>query len=273
LTLSTKIRQSFLAGLLALAPLYITLKILSILWGLVDKPLGERINLLIQQTTGTDVHIPGLGIVCTLLIVLGIGWLTRMVFFKRLLGLVDKLIDQVPIVRSLYNASRQIVVPFTDKNHLPFSEVVLCEYPMAGRYTLGMVAKRQLSSDPDDDRIVVFFPSNHLHLGYPVVVSKHDVQVLDMTIEEAIKFFVSCGVVGNEQLLKAQGELVTMGARDLGPLALRKTNVEALLANGAHQQPRAALVHRAARVVAVQGVDVEAPGLEHPLDLGREHEP
>ncbi|MES2642751.1 MAG: DUF502 domain-containing protein [Myxococcota bacterium] len=207
-SVSGSIRQSFLAGLLALLPLYITWKILAIVFNLVDGPLGGRINALISYLTGTELNIPGLGLLVTGLIVLAIGWLTRMVFFKNILAVIETGIERVPIVRSLYNASRQIVVPFTDKHALPFSEVVLVEYPMVGRHTLGLVAKRRITGDPDDPRVVVFFPSNHLHLGYPVVLHRDDLTPIDMSVEEAVKFFVSCGVIGDDKLIRSGGELI-----------------------------------------------------------------
>src|SRR5688500_11039829 len=194
-SLGSALRQSFVAGLLVIAPLGITLYVLWFVFDHVDAPLGDRINAVLQQTVGLDVHIPGLGILATLAIVLAVGWLTRIAVFRYLVRLIEKVIGAVPIVRSLYNASRQIVTPFTNHDVLPFSEVAMVEYPMKGRYTIGMIARQRVSDDPDDDRVVVFFPSNHLHLGYPVVLSRKDVQVIDMTLDEAIKFMVSCGVV------------------------------------------------------------------------------
>lgn len=213
MSVSSSVRQSFLAGLLALLPLYITWKILAIVFNLVDGPLGGRINTLLSYLSGMKLQIPGLGLLVTALIVVAIGWLTRMVFFKRILTMIENMIERVPIVRSLYNASRQIVVPFTDKHKLPFSEVVLVEYPMVGRHTLGLVAKRNITSDPDDPRVVVFFPSNHLHLGYPVVLHRDDLTPIDMSVEEAVKFFVSCGVIGDDKLIRSGGELI-----DIEPL-------------------------------------------------------
>lgn len=206
-TWAQTLRQSFLAGLLVLAPLSITLYILWFVFDHVDAPLGDRINALIHSLTGIDFHIPGLGILATVLLVLAIGALTRVAVFRVLLKMVERTIERVPLVRSLYNASRQIVVPFTEKDALPFSEVVLVEYPMKGRYTLGMVARNKISEDPTDDRIVVFFPSNHLHLGYPVVLSRHDVLPIAMSVEEAIKFFVSCGVVAENRLFLARAAI------------------------------------------------------------------
>jgi uncharacterized membrane protein len=199
------LRQSFIAGLLALLPLYITGRILLFLFELVDGPLGNRINELFKATLGLSVHIPGLGLIGTLLIVVAVGWLMRMVLFQRVMGWLEEAIGKLPLVRSLYSASRQIVVPFTDQSKLPFSQVVLVEYPMKGRWTLGLVAKAKVTDDPNDPRMVVFFPSNHLHLGYPVMLSRHEVQEIDMTVEEAVKFFVSCGVVGDDRLLLQKG--------------------------------------------------------------------
>lgn len=203
-SLGSALRQSFVAGLLVIAPLGITLYVLWFVFDHVDAPLGDRINAGLQQTVGLDVHIPGLGVLATLAIVLVVGWLTRIAVFRYLVRLIEKVIGAVPIVRSLYNASRQIVTPFASRDALPFSEVALVEYPMKGRFTIGLVARQRVSSDPDDDRIVVFFPSNHLHLGYPVVLSRKDVQIVDMTLDEAIKFMVSCGVVAENDHFRAR---------------------------------------------------------------------
>ena len=211
-TLAASLRQSFLAGLLALLPLYITTKVLGIVFGLIDGPLGKLIDGVIHQTTGRDLHIPGLGLLGTALLVVLVGWLTRKVFFKQLLGLVEAVIDRVPIVRSLYNASRQIVSPFTGKEKLPFSKVCLVEYPMAGRHTLGLVAKERVTDEPGDNRMVVFFPSNHLHLGYPVILPASDVTIIDMSVEDAVKFFVSCGVIGNDSVVRQNGEIIGLPA-------------------------------------------------------------
>jgi uncharacterized membrane protein len=208
-SLASSIRQSFLAGLLALLPIFITYKILAIVFQMVDGALGTHLNRILRTLTGQpNLHIPGLGLLVTVLLVLLIGWATRLVVFKRVFQWIESGIERVPVVRSLYNASRQIVVPFTDKAKLPFSQVVLVEYPMPGRHTIGLVAKTRVTDDPDDDRVVVFFPSNHLHLGYPVVMHRSDMTVIDMSVEEAVKFFVSCGVIGDDKLVRTNGRLI-----------------------------------------------------------------
>lgn len=202
---SDSLRDYFLSGLLALLPLFITLQVLSIVFVAVDGVLGKRTDALLSMIFDRPVHVPGLGLMLTALLVLVIGFLAKRIFFKRIIGAVESGIERLPVVRSLYNASRQIVAPFTGGAKQPFQRVVLVEYPMVGRWTLGLVAKEHASAMEGDDRLVVFFPSNHLHLGYPVIMSRHEVVDIDMSVEEAIKFFVSCGVVGHEKLLMSGG--------------------------------------------------------------------
>ncbi len=200
------LRRYFLTGLLALLPLFITFQVLSIVLGTVDGVLGKRTDALLSVLFARPIHVPGLGLVVTAALVLVIGILANKLFFKRMISSIESGIERLPVVRSLYNASRQIVAPFTGESKQPFRRVVLVEYPMVGRWTLGFVAKENASALEGDDRLVVFFPSNHLHLGYPVILSRHDVTDIDMSVEEAVKFFVSCGVVGHEKLLMSGGE-------------------------------------------------------------------
>lgn len=213
-SLSSSLRQSFLAGVLVILPIYITWKVMAVVFSMVDGPLGTGINAGIRAATGSQIHIPGLGVLATVAIVLLAGWLTRRVFFKRALVAFEAFLLRIPIVRSLYNASRQIVSPFADEtSKLPFSKVILAEYPMKGRFTVGLLAKETVSDEPEDDRCVVFFPSNHLHLGYPVILSRHEVHVIDMSVEEAVKFFVSCGVIGDDKLVRHHGKLLGLADR------------------------------------------------------------
>lgn len=220
------LKQVFLSGLLALLPIFITWRVLALIFHAVDGPLGARIDALLtflaRELPGGPylvpglsnaeglVHVPGLGILATIAIVLGIGWLARLVVFRLVFGWFERTIDLIPGVRTLYHASRQIVTTFTEARNIPFTQVVLAEYPMPGRLTMGLMAKEHVTGDADDDRVVVFFPSNHLHLGYPVILSRREVQPIDMPVEDAIKFFVSCGVIGDEKLLTWKGEPVRM---------------------------------------------------------------
>jgi uncharacterized membrane protein len=207
-SLGESLRRSFVAGIVALLPLFITWKIVAAGFGLVDGVLGNRLDQAISWAIGVPVHVPGLGLIVTVVLVVIAGLLTRKVFFKEIMRGVESLIERVPGVRSLYNAARQVVTPFTEGSKLPFSQVVIVEYPMPGRFTIGLLAKERVSQVEGDDRVVVFFPSNHLHLGYPVLLHRREVQPIDMSVEDAVKFFVSCGVIADEKLVTSDGRVV-----------------------------------------------------------------
>ena len=196
-TLAKKLRQSFIAGLLVLLPVLVTYKILAFAFVAVDGLFGPTINRLLSHTIPDwDLYLPGVGIVTTLLVVLGIGWFTRYLAFKRIVHWAEAGIERIPLASTIYKGVKQVVSPFTDgKEALPFTNVVMIEYPMPARYTLGFLTLDRVDGGRDDDLVVVFLPSNHLHLGYPVIMPRSQVHPIDMTPEEAIKYLVSCGAV------------------------------------------------------------------------------
>jgi uncharacterized membrane protein len=198
-TLAKTLRQSFIAGLLVLLPVLVTYKILAFAFVAVDGLFGPTINRLLSHTIPDwDLYLPGVGIVTTLLVVLGIGWFTRYLAFKRIVAWAEAGIERIPLASTIYKGVKQVVSPFTGKSDaLPFTNVVMIEYPMPGRYSLGLLTCERVESGRGDDNdfVVVFLPSNHLHLGYPVIMARSQVHPIDMTPEEAIKYLVSCGAV------------------------------------------------------------------------------
>lgn len=196
--LAHTLRQSFIAGLLALLPVYVTVRLILFAFELLDGALGHAVNALLGLgIPGWDRYVPGLGLLATVAVVTAVGWLLRYLLFKRVVQAVDGLLERIPIVRSIHHATRQFIDLLRGAQATPFQQVVLFEYPMPGRYTVGLLAREQVDDGRGgaDDLVVVFVPSNHLHLGYPVLVRRSEVRPVDMKIEDAIKFFVSCGVL------------------------------------------------------------------------------
>jgi uncharacterized membrane protein len=195
-SLGTKVKQSFIAGLLVLLPVFVTWKILSFAFTGVDGVLGKPINNLLSHAfPGWDLYLWGVGTLTTLLMVLGIGTFTRYVAFKRIVGWGEAILARIPIARTIYNAVKQVLSQFMGKDTLPFTKVVMIEYPMPGRYMLALLTNEQVDDTRAgaDDLVVVFVPSNHLHLGHPVIVPRSHAHPIDMTPEEGIKYLVSAG--------------------------------------------------------------------------------
>ncbi len=196
--LGATLRQSFLAGLLVLLPVLVTYKVLYFAFVAVDGLFGPTINKVLSHTIDDwDYYVPGVGILTTLLVVLGIGYFTRYLAFTRIVAWAESMLERIPIARTIYSAVKQVVTPFAGKQALPFSKVVMIEYPMPGRYMLGLLSNEQVDDGRGgaDDLVVVFVPSNHLHLGHPVMVPRSHAHPMDMTTEEAVKYLVSAGSV------------------------------------------------------------------------------
>jgi uncharacterized membrane protein len=197
-TFAATLRQSFIAGLLVLLPVLVTYKILYFAFVAVDGLFGPAINRILSHTIDDwNLYLPGVGILTTILFVLGIGYFTRYVAFKNLVAWAETGIERIPVARTIYGAVKQAVSPFTGKQALPFSKVVMIEYPMPGRYMLALLSNESVddSRGGADDLVVVFVPSNHVHLGHPVMVPRSHAHPIDMTPEEAIKYLVSAGSV------------------------------------------------------------------------------
>lgn len=197
-TIGSTLRQSFIAGLLVLLPVFVTVRVLYFVFEILDGALGKTLNRVLHVwIPGFEGYIPGIGLLATLLVVVGVGWFTRFVYVKQLLGAVDGLLSRIPFAKSIYNASKQFLELLRGSANLPFRHVVMIEYPMPGIWTMGLLARDQVDDGQAGaaDMVVVFVPSNHLHLGYPVVMPREKVRPIQMKPEDAIKFFVSCGVL------------------------------------------------------------------------------
>lgn len=198
-------RQSFVAGLLALLPVYVTVRLLVFAFEVLDGAIGKTLNRGLELLVpGWNLYVPGLGLLATVVLVTLVGWLLRYLVFKRVVSAVEDLLTRIPVVRSVHAASKQFIDLLRGTQSTPFRQVVLIEYPMPGRWTVGLLARDQVDDGRDgaDDLVVVFVPSNHLHLGYPVVMPRKEVRPLDMKIEDAIKFFVSCGVLLQDPIVR-----------------------------------------------------------------------
>jgi uncharacterized membrane protein len=124
-----------------------------------------------------------------------VGLLAQNYLGRRLVRLVELIFDRLPFIRTVYSVVRQLIEPFSSEGGKSFRQVVMIEYPMKGRFAIGFVANENAGKMRQNSLVTVFLPSNHLHLGYLVVMPAKDVISLDYSVEEALKMVVSCGIV------------------------------------------------------------------------------
>jgi len=192
------LRRQFLAGVIVIVPLILTLMVLKFFFGGVDSlfiPL--EVKLL-----GTK--IPGLGFLATLVIIYLVGVLASNVIGSRLIRLWDLLFTKTPLVRTVYGASKQLLEGLTLPDKKAFQRAVLVQYPRLGAYALGFTSTRLevWLGDSKKDLVAVFIPSTPAPFtGFVILFPKEEVIQLELPIEQALKFIVSGGIVSPKELL------------------------------------------------------------------------
>jgi uncharacterized membrane protein len=188
------LKNTFITGLFVLIPIIVTF------W--VVKTVLSAVNNLILpyiEELGVPVpHIPGLGILVTLSIIFLLGLLAQNYFGKRLLEYWDKFISKIPIVSSIYNATKQTMETlFSHKEN--FSKVALVRYPHKDTFALGFVANELKICN--EHCYIVFVPAAiNPTSGFAIMVKEEDLILTDLTIEEATRTILSGGLVIKKQI-------------------------------------------------------------------------
>jgi len=191
------LRRYFIAGLLVWIPLGITLWVLNTLVTLMDQSL-----LLLPENLRTDAlfgfHVPGMGIVLTVVIVVATGALTANFFGRQLLAFGDSMLSHIPIVRSIYGGVKQISDTLFSPEGKAFRHAVLVRYPHPGTWTVALVTgspQHELARILGPDQISVFVPTTpNITAGFFLVVPRADTIPLEMSVDDALKYIISMGV-------------------------------------------------------------------------------
>jgi uncharacterized membrane protein len=185
------LRSWFIAGLLVWIPLAATLLVIRFLVGLLDTSL-----LLIPPSIRPD--IPGLGVILSIALVFGTGALIANILGAKLWAWAEVQLDRIPLVRSLYGGTKKLAETLFSESSSSFKKVVMVEWPRAGVWAIGFQAGEpipEVVTHAGQDLIAVFVPTAPIpSSGYLMQVPRDSVTVLDMTIEEAMRYIVSLGV-------------------------------------------------------------------------------
>lgn len=190
------LRKYLMAGVAVSAPILITVLVVNWLVDLSDRAL----NLLpprfhAEALFGT--HIPGLGVILALAALILIGALTTNFIGKRLMLWFDALLAQVPVVRSIYGAVKQLMEAVVGKGGKAFRQVVLVPFPQAGQWTIGFVTgETPLPVPGNGPKVAVFVATTpNPTSGWLLFVDRKDLIELDMSVEEGMKVVVSGGMI------------------------------------------------------------------------------
>jgi uncharacterized membrane protein len=193
-----RLRRYIVAGILVWLPIGVTLLLLRILVGMLDRSL-----VLIPEQYRPEViigfAIPGLGIVLTLLILLITGVLAANIVGRSMVGMWESLLERIPVVRSIYSAAKNFAEMVFSDSSQSFKKVLLIQYPRKGLYSLAFQTSSQLGEvqgRTGEEMICTFVPTTpNPTSGFIIIVPRKDVVELDMDVDEALKMIISLGVV------------------------------------------------------------------------------
>ena len=199
ISLSRRLRNYFLAGVLVTAPISITVFAAWTILDYVDDFITDLIPAAYNPMTYLPVAVPGLGIALLITAVTLIGFLTANFLGRVLIGWGERLVERMPIVRSIYGALKQIFETVLSDQTKSFQEVVLLEYPRREMWTLGFVIGEthgEIQDKTDDDMLNVYIPTTpNPTSGYLVFMPRKDLKTLNMSVEDALKLIISGGIV------------------------------------------------------------------------------
>ena len=191
-------KKYLITGLLIWIPLVITLWVLKVVVDVLDQSL-----LLLPATFQTEswlgVHIPGLGAILTIVIVLVTGVFATNFFGARLVVLWHDVLHRIPVVNSIYSSVKQISDTLFSSSGQAFRKALLVQWPMEGMWTIAFLTGTpggEVASRLPPDAVAVYVPTTPNPTGgYFVIVSRKNVVELDMSVDQALKYIISMGVV------------------------------------------------------------------------------
>lgn len=212
-SLMARLRGNFLAGLIIVAPIGLTFWLIWTVVGWVDswvwpfvpnyyhpEPL---VNRLLGRTPGNEitVNVRGVGVVIFLVFTIIIGWLGKGLIGRSFLAMGERMVDRMPIVRSVYNAAKQIAETVFSQRETSFDTACLVEYPRKGMWAIAFVsteAKGEIAAQlaTDETFVTVFMPTTpNPTSGFLLFLARSEIIELDMSVEDAAKLVISAGLV------------------------------------------------------------------------------
>ena len=194
----TPLRKYFITGLLIWIPLVITIWVLTVIVGTMDQSL-RVLPRAIHPETLLGFNIPGVGALLTLLVVFLTGLVTANIIGQRLIRFWEALLARIPVVKSIYYSVKQVSDTLFSGSGEAFRKVLLVHYPHPDAWSVAFqtgTPARQIGDLLDDEHVSVFIPTAPSPVnGFFFFVKKSETIELDISVDDALKYIVSMGVV------------------------------------------------------------------------------
>ncbi len=197
--LSSRLNKYFLTGMIVLGPLGLTVLVVQWIVGVMDRTILGLLPEALHPTALVGRHVPGLGVLGTLVLVLLVGVLASNFFGRTLVGYSEWLFSHTPGIKGVYNLFKQMTDTLFSNDKSGLRKVVLIEYPRRGIWTVGFLTgatRGELQRLAAQPLVNVFVPTTpNPTSGFYLLLPADEVRELQMSVDEALKLVVSLGMV------------------------------------------------------------------------------
>lgn len=195
-----RLRGHFLAGLIVVAPVGLTVYIAAAIIRAIDDRIRPFLPDLYNPETYLGRDVPGFGLLVFLAFTTAVGVAARGWLGRRVVAFGERQVARLPVVRSIYGALKQLAETVFEKSDEHFREVCLIQYPVPGKWAVAFVTGPAKGEIPrrtgEADLVSVFMPTTpNPTTGFLLFVPRREVVILDMSLEEAARLIVSAGLV------------------------------------------------------------------------------
>ncbi|TAK60598.1 MAG: DUF502 domain-containing protein [Methylobacter sp.] len=191
------ISRTFVKGLIAIIPITLTLYLLFWMANTAELGLGKIFKLFFPDSW----YIKGMGFILGLVVVFFFGSFLESKTFRRLFHTFEELVIQIPLVKSIYTAIRDISSLFSSEQKGKFQQVVLVNVAPGNSQQIGFITVSDFEETSPafiaEDQIAVFLPFSYQLGGYTVIMPRKNVVEIDMSVEDALRFIATAGIVSN----------------------------------------------------------------------------
>ncbi|MFI0394906.1 DUF502 domain-containing protein [Paracoccus jiaweipingae] len=193
------LRSSFLTGLVVIVPIAVTGWLIWSVMGWIDGWVLPMVPAEYRPERYIGINLRGIGVVLFLVFTILVGWLAKGLIGRSLLRAGERIVDRMPVIRSIYNGVKQIAETIFAQGESRFDRACLVEYPRRGMWGVGFVsgpAKGEVATITGEKLLAVFLPTTpNPTSGFLLYVPERDVRILDMSVEDAAKLIISAGLV------------------------------------------------------------------------------
>jgi len=187
-----RVVRLFFKGLGTIIPIALTLAIVFWLAGIAERGIGSLIKLVLPE----DWYITGMGLVGGIVLVVAIGLLSQVWLFRKLIELGEAILDRMPVVKSVFRATKDFVEYFSSDNADRFSQAVMVRHPDLKIGVMGFITREDFSNLPfgEDGEVAVYLPLSYQVAGYTIFVPKSWCEPIDMPFEDSLRLILTAAM-------------------------------------------------------------------------------